>query len=665
MKHARPGIAAALVFASMAAGATLLLNSRFVDDSALGITVFLLVPIVGGGLLGAILGSALERLARAGSSEDHPRAYRLLWAWVAAIFTALSALAVLPPFLGLLSSSETIRYGGALVLAAAFGAIAGWTTHEVALRWRPWIWPLLLALPAAAILSGASGAGRSPSSGAKVLLLAFPGMSWSVAEDLIEKGEMPNLARLRRSGSWGDAHTVKPLLPPVVWTSIATGKTSEEHGVMSFSATSNEVRVKRIWDIYASRGWSVGLFGWPVTWPPPENVDGFVVPAISDLGTDATPPELGFIRELAMNEKTNRPRAWGRYWRYAFLGIKYGAQLGTVIESGKALVFDDRGGDQIRAVDLFRKRVLRSRLSCDHFVDLRRRTNPEFAAFHTNIIDVAQAHFWKYYEPSKFENTSPEDIERYGSSVHDAYRHVDGSIGRILAATGPNDLVVVVSDHGAEAISEAAAKTYTLRLEPLLESMRLKNVVEATNVGARTYVRMKSGHEGDLNRVRRLFETARLGDANERAFATRVDEWENLVVTVEPITNERPHDTVLFQGGRCRVSDVVRAIEIQESSQMKETGAIVLAGKGVVPGGRIAGASLLDLVPTLLALSDFDLAADMPGDVIEAALTEPFAHQLPGFVASYEPSSPMIPAPPAGGDGLPSPEPAEDVPFGG
>jgi arylsulfatase A-like enzyme len=291
---------------------------------------------------------------------------------------------------------------------------------------------------------------------------------------------------------------------------------------------------------------------------------------------------------------------------------------------------------------------LRARLSCDHLIDLRRKRSPDFAAFHTNIIHVAQAHFWKYYEPDSFENISPEDIDRYGDSVHDAYRIVDGFIGKILADTDKDDLVVVVSDHGAEAINDAAAKTFTLRLEPLLEEMRLKSVVEATNVGARTFIRMKRGHEPDLNRIRRLFDTARLGEENTRAFQTRVDEWNNLVVTLEPIVNERPKDTVLFQGGRCAVSEVVRAVEIQESSQMKEMGALVLAGKGVVPGRKIEHASLLDLVPTLLVLTDFDLAADMPGMVIESALAVPLSVKLPGFVASYEPEA-ELPEAPSGG----------------
>jgi hypothetical protein len=70
----------------------------------------------------------------------------------------------------------------------------------------------------------------------------------------------------------------------------------------------------------------------------------------------------------------------------------------------------------------------------------------------------------------------------------------------------------------------------------------------------------------------------------------------------------------------------------------------------------------MDLVPTLLALTDFELAADMPGNVIESALLQPLHERLPGFVASYEPEPRFVPdsapietspdsetAPPSGG----------------
>ena len=634
-KNLRTGIAVSLFLTSIVAAATLILNPRFADKLLLGSVLLLGLPVVGGLVLGGVLGRWLCRLAEIGTNEDPVRAHELLWAAITSLGVFLVTMPMLPPFLALFTSSETLRYGGALVLAIGLAYLAGLIARYVANRYRLWIWPLLLALPVTALLLGATPWGRGTGPGSRVLVLAFPGMSWSVAEDLIEAGEMPNLTALRRTGAWGDLEGVPPFLSQATWTTIAAGKTSDDHQVLSLHATADDVQVRRIWEIFADRGWSIGLFGWPVTWPP-EIVDGFIVPGVSDLGTEAYPDDLGFIRELAMSEKTNRPKSWGRYWRYAFLGIRYGARLGTLMEAGMILAQDFIRGGDLNAAELFAKRKLRAKLNCDHFVELRRRLAPDFCAFHTNIVHVAQAHFWKYHEPASFPDISPEDIDRYGESVHDSYRIMDEFIGRIMDDTAPDDLVVVISDHSAEAIPDGAASALTMRLEPMLTATRLKTTVEGTNLGARTFIRMKPGYAGNLNRVRRLFETARLADGKTRVFNVRVDEWDNLVVTVQPQVRDWFGDVILFQGGRCLVTEVIRDVEFQESAQMRGTGALVLHGKGVKPSSRFDQASTLDLVPTLLVLTGLDLAADLPGDVIDTVLEESLRRKIPGVVATYE-----------------------------
>ncbi len=640
LKSVRTGIAVALFFTSLTAAGTLLLNPRFIDDLSMGILLFGLFPILGGLVLGILGGPPLARLAEIGSNEDPLRAFELLWASVTALLVFFTTLALFPPYFGIFTDSETIRYGGAMLLAVGVAALAVVTIRDVAQRFRFAIWPALIALPALAIVLGGTEWGRGRVRGSRLLVVAVPGLSWSVAEDLIEKGEMPNLAALRRAGSWGDIQGVRPPIPEVVWTSVATGKPSEQHGVMGFAATAEDVRSLRIWDILQERGWSVGLFGWPVTWPPPP-VDGFVVPAVSDIGTETRPRELNFIRELAESEKTRRPRTWGRYCRYAFLGIKWGVRLSTLIECGRELSADPIRGRSLDTAALFTKRKLQAKLHADYFMELRRRDPVDFAAFHTNVVHVAQSYFWKYHEPEAFRSVSPEDIARYGESVHDAYRIVDDFLGRMVRETEPNELVVVVSDHGAEALLEVSPARLTLRLDPMLRAMRLTGFLEATNLGARTYLRPRAGQEKVRDRVRRLFETARLAGADMRVFDARVDDWGNVVVTVDPAVGPHLDDTLLFQGGRCKLADIVRAAEIQESAQMKDTGAIVLAGKGVLRGGRVQDASLLDLVPTLLVLTGNDLAADLPGDVVASALEEGLANRVPGFVATYEhPASP-------------------------
>jgi hypothetical protein len=500
-------------------------------------------------------------------------------------------------------------------------------------RFRAWIWPLLVALPLAAVLVGTSG-GRGKAPGSRMLVLAIPGLSWDVADEMIERGQMPNLTAVRKSGAWGDLRGSRPLGPAAVWTTVATGQTSDEHGAVGFSASSRDVKARRLWEILEDRGWSIGVFGWPATWPI-RDVDGFLVPAVSDAGTDAYPPELSFIRELAMSEKVRQSRSWGTYCRYGVLGIRYGARLRPITEAAGDLLIDPLRGRSLDAANVFAKRKIRAKLDCDYFVELRRRQPTDFAAFYTNIVHVAQAYFWKYHEPAAFEGVSPDDIARYGESVHDSYRIVDACIGRILEEASDDQLVVVISDHGAEAVTDVSRRTLSLRLESVLATMRLSDVVEATNLGARAYLRPKPGYEGNQGRIQRLFATARVGRTDRSAFQSWVDEWGNVVVTVHPEVGENLSDTLLFQGGRCELSEVIRAADMQESGQMNETGALAITGRGVSPG-RLDGAQLLDIMPTLLVLNELDLAADLSGDVLEAALQTPLLDRIPGYVATYD-----------------------------
>src|SRR5262245_48458815 len=57
---------------------------------------------------------------------------------------------------------------------------------------------------------------------ARVLLVGLDGADWQIAGPLIDAGKLPNLARLRSAGAWGDLRSASPMLSPLLWTSIAT-----------------------------------------------------------------------------------------------------------------------------------------------------------------------------------------------------------------------------------------------------------------------------------------------------------------------------------------------------------------------------------------------------------------------------------------------------------
>src|SRR6185295_17661328 len=66
----------------------------------------------------------------------------------------------------------------------------------------------------------------------RVLLLGVDGADPAILERLIGAGKLPTFGRLRREGAFGPLRSREPLLSPVLWTTIATGRTPQDHGVL-------------------------------------------------------------------------------------------------------------------------------------------------------------------------------------------------------------------------------------------------------------------------------------------------------------------------------------------------------------------------------------------------------------------------------------------------
>ncbi|MEM6731614.1 MAG: alkaline phosphatase family protein, partial [Myxococcota bacterium] len=121
----------------------------------------------------------------------------------------------------------------------------------------------------------------------RVLVIGVDGAEWNMIEPLVAAGKMPNLRRLMKEGSYGDLETIEPILSPIIWTTIATGREPEDHGVTWFMerdpktgatkpVTSRTRKTKAIWNIASSMDRSVGVVGWWASWPS-ERVDGWVI----------------------------------------------------------------------------------------------------------------------------------------------------------------------------------------------------------------------------------------------------------------------------------------------------------------------------------------------------------------------------------------------------
>lgn len=128
------------------------------------------------------------------------------------------------------------------------------------------------------------GGSRKPG---RVIVLGLDGADPQTIDLLMSEGKLPNFARLRRGGAYAPLRSAEPLLSPVIWTTIATGKTPDQHGIAHFVAVNSQTgeqlpvtsslrRVKALWNILSTAGRSTDVVGWWATWPA-EKVRGAIV----------------------------------------------------------------------------------------------------------------------------------------------------------------------------------------------------------------------------------------------------------------------------------------------------------------------------------------------------------------------------------------------------
>ena len=124
-------------------------------------------------------------------------------------------------------------------------------------------------------------------SGKKILLIGWDAADWEMIDPLLESGQMPALAQLIQGGMRGNLATLQPVLSPMLWTSIATGKRANQHGICGFTeplpdasgigpVRSTSRKCKAIWNILSQSGLKSNIVGWFAT-NPPEPINGVMI----------------------------------------------------------------------------------------------------------------------------------------------------------------------------------------------------------------------------------------------------------------------------------------------------------------------------------------------------------------------------------------------------
>jgi len=376
--------------------------------------------------------------------------YHALW-WRSHIFEMSTPAKIVAVALGLGVAVLLGRFGSLAAVAVLSAGGVGDRLPRASLS-RQHMLPLLGVaavllgggVAAASYLANAAGA-EAPDfavvpTGLRVRVLGIDGLDRRMVDQLRARGELPRLDALLRSGARARLSAEPEQVPAIVWTTIATGRGPEVHGIQSAGArrlagmrtpvtigetgrferavgaaadvlrltrtqpaTSVLRGAKTFWNVASEKGLRVGVVNWWATWPA-DPVNGYTV-------TD---------RALFKLEKGG-PLDREVYPPAAFDRLKPLARSGPDAE-------------RARRIDRFCLDAARA---------LRESGAPDVEAVYLPGLDI--------FTMQQVGDAAPSDLPELDArldAVRSYYRFVDGLVGEVVDGLQPQDVLVLVGDPG-------------------------------------------------------------------------------------------------------------------------------------------------------------------------------------------------------------------------
>lgn len=287
----------------------------------------------------------------------------------------------------------------------------------------------------------------------RVLVVGLDGLEWSVLGPLLKQGKCPNLAALMQRGLFGRLATFRPTWSPVVWTSVATGRRMEDHGIRGFTDPQGRVYTsarrngRALWDIADRYGLRSGVVGWFTTWPVVE-IDGVMVSgtnAAAQLEQNWKPALMpgieGQVHPAALEARVfELAEAAGAEDQVAALAERvFGpGVVGSLPSRETKLVNESLWSIQSDATYM----ALAEEVFADPELDLM--------LTYFGGTDVLGHRFWRQLHPEQFawSGSRPSIDNALACTIPRYYEIADEWLGRLLAVVGEDVTVIVLSDHG-------------------------------------------------------------------------------------------------------------------------------------------------------------------------------------------------------------------------
>lgn len=286
--------------------------------------------------------------------------------------------------------------------------------------------------------------------GEKILLIGWDAADWEMIDPLLQSGQMPALAQLIKGGLRGNLATLQPVLSPMLWTSIATGKRADKHGICGFTeplpdasgigpVRSTSRKCKAIWNILTQSGLKSNIVGWFAT-NPAEPINGVMI-------TDQfLHPQLkGESPGTVRTESVHPPKL-----------VQVAATLRVPTESLTAedlLPFIPR----LAEIDLKKDdRPLKLARRLARVASVQAIATALIQSEPWNLMGVYYdavdqfGHEFMPYHPPRMNGVSEREFELYQEVMRGCYRFHDMMLHALLQYVDAETTVILISDHGYE-----------------------------------------------------------------------------------------------------------------------------------------------------------------------------------------------------------------------
>ena len=289
----------------------------------------------------------------------------------------------------------------------------------------------------------------------KVLFIGWDAADWKVVMPLVDAGKMPNLGRLIEEGICGNIATLQPVLSPMLWTSIATGKRAYKHGIHGFSepdpltgairpVTNLSRKTKAVWNILNQNGLSTIIVGWWPSNPVEELSKGVMVSNDYQRAVGKEPGKWplkpGTIHparlEKTLSELRFHPTELTEAELLPFVPGLNGMDRQDLDKAEK----DPRMQSLLRIIaDCTSIHSAATALIQDEPWDLM--------AVYYDAIDHF-GHAFMRYHPPKQDYIDDWDFRVFNYCLEGGYRYHDMMLGALLRLAGEETTVILMSDHG-------------------------------------------------------------------------------------------------------------------------------------------------------------------------------------------------------------------------